>query len=194
MDCFSINGLLNHFPRNCFFIGVLLLGSSNHVISQIKDTSTAAMSIESHSPQKATVYSLICPGLGQVYNKKFWKLPIIYGAGAAFTYGFTYNQLKYKKFKEAVFNKESSSSKVLIDGIYYEQDVLYRGMRYYERNRDKCIIGFAAIYLLNIIDAMVDAYFFHFDMSDDLSMRLEPVLNEGPYMTASIGFRINLGF
>jgi hypothetical protein len=190
----SNKGWLHHFPRNLFVIGVLLLGSSNPAFSQIKDTATVSNHIESHSPQKATMYSLICPGLGQAYNKKYWKIPIIYGAGAAFAYGFAFNQLKYKKFKDAVFNADLTNERVLIDGTYYEKKKLFSVMRYFERNRDKCIMGFGAIYLLNIIDAMVDAYFFHFDVSDDLSMRLAPVLNEGPGATASIGFRINLGF
>jgi hypothetical protein len=161
------------------------------------DTAFVAAVLKKHSPHKAVMYSLICPGLGQIYNHKFWKLPIIYGAGGAFAYFIIYNQSKYEKFMDTYDNNKPTASEndiFLIDGLPYRFAVLPRGRDYYRRYRDLSIAGMGAIYLLNVIDAMVDAYFFNYDISDDLSLKMEPALIQGPGVTASLGFRINLGF
>lgn len=172
--------------------GFLLL-SSFPSAAQPQDTSSASAVVRKHSPSLAILYSAVCPGLGQVYNKKYWKLPIIYGAGGGFAYFVGYNQLKYKKFRDA-YESGDPDTPALIDGIYYDYEILPRGRDYYRRYRDLSALGLAVIYFLNIIDAMVDATFFHYDVSDDLSMRVEPVIIESPGMTAAVGFRINLGF
>jgi hypothetical protein len=158
-----------------------------------QDTSSVVTAARKHSPRKAILYSAILPGLGQVYNKKYWKLPIIYGAGGAFAYFVGYNQLKYEKFRNA-YVEGTPGEPALIDGIYYEYEILPRGRDYYRRYRDLSVLGVGVIYFLNIVDAMVDAHFFYYDVSDDLTMRLEPAIIENPGMTAAVGFRINLGF
>jgi hypothetical protein len=181
-------------PFKTILPGILFLVFFIPVNSQTKDSSFVAPDIQGHSPQKAVKYSIICPGLGQAYNKKFWKIPIIYGAGTAMVYGVLYNQVKFMKFREAVFNKELKADRIKIDGNYYDKRILFTVMRYYERNRDKCLLGVGAIYLLNIIDAMVDAYFFSFDISDDLSMQIKPSLIQLPGISPSLGFGINIQF
>jgi Family of unknown function (DUF5683) len=194
---FSIKEWLNHFPLKFFVIGVFLLVSSNRAFSQIEDTSTVAMGIQSHSPQKAVIYSIICPGLGQIYNKKYWKLPFIYGAGGTLLYYIGFNHLKYTKFRNALYleyENQEASKYAYIDGHPYRDDALDGVMKRYRRWRDECVFGFCAIYLLNVIDAMVDAQFLSFDVSDDLSLRVEPVMTKNYGITASIGFRINLEF
>jgi len=155
--------------------------------------------VSDHSPRKAVMYSLICPGLGQVYNKKYWKIPFIYGGGGAFLYYVAYNQMKYKKFRNALFDQQQTQNPVpvVIDGYEYKYTDLDNGRDYYRRYRDLSIAGLAAMYLLNVIDAMVDAYFVHYDISDDLSLRLEPAVIQNTGLvgeTASLGFRINIGF
>jgi hypothetical protein len=174
--------------------GLLLLLSARLVNSQVQDTSSVADLIHKHSPRKAMIYSMICPGLGQIYNNKYWKLPVIYGAGGFFAYFIGYNQLKYKKFRDAYVNGAATKAPAIIDGAPYEYEILSRGRDYYRRYRDLSVFGLGAIYFLNIVDAMVDADFFYYDVSDDLTIRLEPSVIESPGMTATIGFRINLGF
>ena len=177
----------------CLFLTGVLLLASTRVNAQDQDTSSVRVTTLKHSPRKAVYYSLILPGLGQVYNHKLWKVPIIYGAGGAFAYFVSFNQLKYKKFRDAYVNGDPNK-KVLIDGQYYDYDILPRGRDYYRRYRDLSVIGFGAIYFLNIIDAMVDAHFFYYDVSDDLTMRIEPVMFESYGITSAIGLRINIGF
>ncbi len=149
--------------------------------------------VRKHSPRKAVMYSLICPGLGQIYNKKYWKIPFIYGAGGAFLYYINYNQTKYKKFRNAIYNETDTQQRVVIDGYAYDYEDLDIARDYYRRYRDLSIAGLAAIYLLSAIDAMVDAHFFYYDITDNLSMRIQPAV-ENPGSYASLGFKINFGF
>jgi len=186
-----------HHFISIIFAGILLLMSTGKAHSQISDTSIVANSIQRHSPQKALIYSILCPGLGQIYNKKYWKLPLIYGAGGTLLYFIGFNHLKYTKFREAYYLEladPDAAKFARIDGVNIPDYNLERGMNGLHRWRDQCVIGFGAVYLLNVIDAMVDANFFYYDVSDDLSLRVEPGLIDNFGMTASIGFRINLGF
>lgn len=160
---------------------------------QEPDTIAAVKVIREHSPRKAVIYSMVCPGLGQVYNKKYWKLPIIYGAGATLAYFFAYNQLKYEKFRDAYING-TEGEPVVIDGYPYDYDILSRGRDFYRRRRDLSVLGVGALYLLNIIDAMVDAYFFSYDISEDLSLKIEPAVLNGPGLASSMGVGINIHF
>jgi hypothetical protein len=161
--------------------------------SQQPDTVAADTVIRNHNPRMAVLFSALVPGMGQVYNQKYWKVPIIYGAGGAFAYFVGFNQLKYKKFRDAVASG-TQDEVVLIDGRYIPSENLERGRDYYRRYRDISVLGLGAIYLLNIIDAMIDANFFYYDVSDDLSMQLQPVMINMPGTTASLGFQINIGF
>jgi hypothetical protein len=174
--------------------GTIISQSGTTVIQS--DTTVAQVDTTLRTPQKATMYSAILPGLGQVYNKKYWKVPIIYGAGGAFVYFTIYWHTKYKKFRDAFLDGygQPDPPPVLIDGRLYDYDVLPRGRDGYRRWRDLCILGTAAIYFLNIIDAMIDAHFFYYDVSDDLSLRIGPALLDDPVTATAFGFKFNLGF
>ena len=197
---FKITGnSINHRIISCFFVaGFFLLLSPSSANAQVLDTiSPPDTVIHHHSVRKAVLYSLICPGLGQVYNTKYWKIPFIYGAGGTFLYYVGFNQMKYKKFKDAIFAEQITKRNVVIDGYSFRYESLGLGRDYYRRYRDLSIAGLAGIYLLNVIDAMVDATFFYYDISDDLTMKVEPAVIENIDIigtTASLGFRINIGF
>ena len=125
-----------------------------------------------HSPAAATIISTIVPGLGQAYNKKYWKVPIVYGGLATFYYIADWNNVRYRRYKTAlkhVLNGEDDE----FNGIRSESDLRYY-MDNYHRNRDLAILGFAAVYVLNIVDANVDAHLYSWNVDDDLSFRVEP--------------------
>jgi hypothetical protein len=187
------NKTLYHIVSRLFLAGLFLLLFSASTDAQVKDSTAADTIVHRHSPRKAVIYSLICPGLGQIYNRKYWKIPFIYGAGGTLLYYVGFNQLEYKKFRDANDIGKAGETTV-IDGYTWQYEDLERGRDWYRRYRDLSIAGLAAIYLLNVIDAMVDAHFFYYDVSDDLSMKLEPALIQSPGITASVGLRINLGF
>ena len=172
--------------------GILLLAAQG-VMAQDSDTLSAKPAVQNHSPQKALLFSALIPGLGQVYNHKYWKIPFIYGAEGAFAYYVGLNQHKYTKFREAYVNGKQGT-KSLIDGQYYDYDILPRGRDYYRRYRDLSVLGLGFIYFLNIVDAMIDASFFYYDVSDDLTLHIQPTIFNTPGLTSSIGLRIDIGF
>ena len=139
---------------------------------------TSAYSLEfeitEHSPHKASIYSAIMPGAGQVYNKKYWKIPIVYAALGSTIY-FTYdNGQKYKQYRDAfLVRKEGKIDEY--DGVYSDSQLITI-MGYYERNKELSIIMTVAVYILNIVDASVDAHLFDFDVSEELTMNTTPKL------------------
>ena len=167
------------------------------------------------SPKKASIYAALFPGLGQIYNRKYWKLPIVYGGYAGLIYVLGWNSKQYKDFFQgyriitqysSVAAMKPEERKFLVNMIKnpsikldnpstftYISAQMKSGKDYYRRNRDLTIIGIAALHVLSIIDASVDANLFDFDISDDLSMRIEPMpVNWGsPNMVMGLNLSIN---
>ena len=158
--------------------------SQNNAPDSIKTRKTEVK----HSPRKATIYSAILPGLGQIYNRKYWKVPLIYGGFVTFGYFINFNNDQYIKFKRAYSDiidgdPGTNSFKDLgVNPIYYEDsnrisqftERLKGAKDGARRNRDLVIISTAAFYAANIIDASVDAHFFNFDIGDDLTINWVP--------------------
>ncbi len=163
------------------------------------------------TPSKAVVYSAIFPGLGQIYNRQYWKLPILYGGFVGLTYAITWNNGYYRDYLEGYQDIMDSNPetnrwhKMLPYGMDAETvdqkwftDVLKQRKDFYRYYRDLSIIGSVALYLLAMVDAYVDAQLFDFDMSPDLSLRIEPALikDERPnnYLGNSYGLQWSFNF
>lgn len=140
-----------------------------------------------HSPRRATIYSAVLPGLGQIYNRKYWKVPLVYGGFATLGYFINFNNGEYLKFRQAysdiIDNDPSTDSYVKLvtdprrlepDKISQLTESLRNAKDYWRRNRDLVVIGTVVFYAVNIIDASVDAHFFNFDISDDLTFNWVP--------------------
>ena len=143
-----------------------------------------------HSAHKASVLSTIIPGAGQVYNKKYWKVPIIYASLATSIYFINENQNKYTSYKNAYLQRINGE----IDDYseLYNISQLVTIMDFYERNRDVSYIITAAIYLLNIVDASVDAHLLDFDVSDELTLSYTPSFIYTPYgKNTSLSLKMN---
>ncbi|MFL5763125.1 MAG: DUF5683 domain-containing protein [Bacteroidia bacterium] len=149
-----------------------------------------------HSPKKAALFSAVLPGAGQVYNKKWWKVPIIYAGGAGLAYSFQFNQSKYIKYRTAYKYRIDNDASTVDNYVgVYSDDNLNTLQKYYHRYRDLTVIGFAALYTLNIIDASVDAHLFTFDVSDDLSVNIHPTLiNTTAYTNYTTGIGLTIHF
>ena len=161
----------------------------------LADTSTVTY----HSPHKATIYSLVLPGLGQAYNKKYWKIPIIYAGFGFFGYSIKTSHTEMKKFTEAyqyVSNKETYPTDNPYVLKYPNAADLLRGRDFYRRKVELNIIWSAVLYLLNVVDASVDAHFFDYDVSDNLALRVEPSIipSQIPMLPHSNGIRLSLTF
>jgi hypothetical protein len=151
------------------------------------------LEMDSHSPRLATIYSAVLPGLGQVYNKKYWKVPIIYAGFAALTYSLIFNDQKYSLYLNEYTNrlfKDSANMKP--DLLKYSDDNVLELKNYYQKDRELSIIGFVILYTLNIVDATVDGHLYSFDVSDNLSMNVEPFIIKGNNRTSSLtsGFQL----
>jgi hypothetical protein len=121
--------------------------------------------------------STALPGLGQAYNKKYWKIPIVYAGFAGLGYWISRNTKNYRTYREA-YSFRMDDDSLTIDPFVdrYSSADLKTLKDFYKRNLDLSIILTAVWYALNIVDAAVDAHLFEFDVSDNLSMRVEPVL------------------
>jgi hypothetical protein len=139
--------------------------------------SFAQIQVEDHSPQKASIYSAILPGAGQFYNKKYWKIPIIYGGIGAALYTAKINRDEYQHFTQAL-EYRTDGDETTIDPYVdrYTESNLITIKNYHRKNSDLGYIVAVGIYLLNIIDASVDAHLFNFNINDDLSLNVQPQL------------------
>lgn len=151
--------------------------------------------IQTHSPRKATIFSALLPGAGQVYNKKYWKLPIVYGTLGAVGY-LAYKQQdsinKINRDLDSRFDKDTNTT--IIFKQYSDQQMLTA----YDatlKKRDLFFIVGIALYAIQIVDANVDAHLFYFDVSDDLSLKITPEVNRLAYAPSgsySAGIRLTL--
>ena len=147
-----------------------------------------------HSPTTATVMSMLVPGMGQVYNQKLWKVPVVFGSMATLYYIVDFNQRGYKRFGNALRQYPNDE----FGGRWGTRELIYLRDAY-RRNRDLSIISLVGFYLLNIIDANVDAHFFDWDISDNLALKLEPMFDGGylaknAFSGPSAGFRFSYKF
>lgn len=166
--------------------------------AQQKDSLRVSENLEEqHSPHKASIMSLVLPGLGQVYNKKYWKVPIIYaGMGASLYYAFEERSL-FREFKEAYLKRvdDDPQTEDLKYANYTNQNMLSL-IDYHRRSRDIFFILTGVVYALNIVDAAVDAHLFYFDVSDDLSASIRPQLLPDPTgmgFTPALKLNLKLG-
>ena len=142
------------------------------------------------SATKASILSIILPGSGQIYNKKYWKVPIIYSSLATSIYFICDNQKKLTNYENAYIDRVNGRTDDYID--VYNNTQLISIIDYYERNRDISMMITAAIYLLNIVDASVDAHLFDFDVSEDLSIETKPeIINTPNGKTKALSIKMN---
>lgn len=133
--------------------------------------------VYSHA-RRATLMSALLPGLGQAYNKKYWKIPIIYAGLGGFGYMFAINNSEYTYYRDnlrAIYDDDPNT----LNNTNYQDWQLQSLRDQYKKNRDLALIGFFAVYLLNIVDANVDGHLTTFDVSDKLGFHLDPLFYPG---------------
>jgi len=158
-------------------------------------------------PRLAVWLSLLVPGGGQIYNRKYWKLPIVYGGYVGCIYALTWNQSTYTDYQNAYVDimDDDPNTKSYEDFLppHYEidtdmenwlKDVFKQRKNKYRRYRDLSIFAFAGMYIVAAIDAYVDAELSHFDISPDLSMRVEPNIMIDHRGAPSAGFSLAINF
>lgn len=190
------------------FLFVSFLQTGNFLCAQTSpkmDTSTVAIDsskikktkkVHPTIPWKAALMSGIVPGLGQIYNRKYWKLPIVWGALGVTGYFLVDQHVKYIGYRDAYRSWVNDS--IMLPGYdqyQYNPSGLKSERDNYERNRNVLTIVAAALWALNIVDAAVDAHLSTFDVSPTLTMKVQPATFFNTYQNQpGIGIAVTLGF
>lgn len=170
-------------------------------------------------PLKATMLAVVFPGFGQIYNKKYWKIPLVYAGFGGLIYSIRFNSMNYNKYFKAYqdFTDNIPSTNSYLDIIpgdpagydpvlfpktyspaaaSYYQDRLLRLVDYHKRYRDLSYIGIAAWYLVSILDANVDASLFNYEINNNLDITLLPVPlpKPGGYTTTGMNLSFKVTF
>jgi hypothetical protein len=144
-------------------------------------------------PGKATLYSILFPCLGQVYNGEYWKIPIYWGGMAAGIYFYTDNKRNYERYKWIYDQATSTEEGVEKPPISAENALVYRDL--FRRYRDYSLLATALVYVIQVVDANVFAYMQDFEVDDDISLRLEPTVISPDYAAApGVGLGLTLRF
>lgn len=158
---------------------LLLLGFSIFLFSgysQSSDTTSIVIEEIQHSPKKATLLSLAVPGLGQAYNKKYWKIPIVYGMIGTSLFFAISEQRQFADFRDAYISRVDDDTMTVdtkYQGRFTDQNLLDLADGH-RQNRDLFFVLTGVAYALNVLDAAVDAHLFYFDVSDDIAGTLKP--------------------
>jgi hypothetical protein len=162
----------------------------------IKDT-LATQEYDALAPQRAAFYSAVLPGLGQAYNKKYWKIPVIYGGMAAGVYFYIQNDNDYNRFRDAFKRRLAGFTDDEFFGAGEEATIsnerLIDAQKNARQNRDVSVIVTLAFYLINIVDANVDAHLRQYNVDDNLSIEPNFKLNEfDNTVNYGLSFKFNL--
>lgn len=176
----------------CFLIVFASCAFAQNLEATPTDTTDVAEkpALREHSVKKATVMSAVLPGLGQVYNRKWWKVPIVYAGLGTCIYFIDDNTSNYTYFRDQLI-AELDSDPSTLNETEFNSNQLREITDQYRRWLDLSYISLGLVYALNIIDAHVDAHLFQFEVNEDLSLRWQPQLIVGPRTSAGIGLVLN---
>ena len=188
----------------------IYLISTSDTVKVVETEEYVSKSTFQPDAQKSVWFAAVVPGLGQIYNRQYWKVPIIYGGALGLAYGITWNDrmfVDYKKGYVDLMDKDPNTNYfeyLLPEGVtlnnsnkdYYTR-VIKTKLDNYRRYRDLCIIASAVFYLLTIIDAYVDAQMFDYDINPDLSLEVVPTViapSAAHEQESSVGLSCKLKF
>ena len=159
----------------CLFLIFSFLGT----YGQDKKENLSTYEIDPLRPSKAAFYSAVIPGLGQIYNKRYWKVPLIYGGLGASIYFYDFNQRNYKRYRNAYKRRLAGYSDDEFQELFTDDNRLLDGQNFYKQNRDRSMLFIICTYLLNILDANIDAHLKQYNVNDNLS--LQPTIEQNTF-------------
>jgi len=192
--------------KNIFFFSIIFL--SLQLYSQIDSTKVKDIKIKDDvfvaqgtykplAPAKAAFYSAILPGLGQIYNKKYWKAPIVWGALAIPTYYYLTNNSSYKRYRTAYKLRKNGFQDEFTDDLGNERvslETLERAQEQLRENRDMSLLSGVILYVLQIVEASVNAHLIQFNTDDNLSIRPTMVQDPIQFDAPKVGFTLKYTF
>jgi hypothetical protein len=149
--------------------------------SALAQANPDSVKVRQHNPKKATLYSAVLPGAGTIYNRKnYWKIPIVYGALGTGTFFIVSNHIAHKRYKNELIYRINNNGAIGDSRLdRFSDDNLFTLQDQYRRWRDLSVVVTAGLYVIQIVDATVDAHFVSFDVSDNLSFRPRPIFYSG---------------
>ncbi|MBR4066906.1 MAG: hypothetical protein IKJ97_09145 [Bacteroidaceae bacterium] len=186
-----------------------LTGNGNGALKGDGENAAREIKVWRPDPKKATWIALIIPGGGQIYNRKYWKLPIVYGGFVGCLYAYNWNGQMYKDYRQAYLDimdsdpNTDSYKDFFRPGYDYEsnkeylKEVFKKRKDRYRRWRDLSIFAFIGVYAVSVIDAYVDAQLSSFDITEDINLTIEPQrINSGSEFMRQdyYGLNLNISF
>lgn len=175
----------------CFLLGTASLCAQETDFVVVQDSVNYNDAIDPLRPSKAAFYSAIVPGLGQAYNRDYWKIPIVYAGIGASIYSFSWNNTKYHDYRDAY--KRRLAGYRDDDFQFLDNDRLIRAQRFHQRNRDLSLLVAVGVYVLNIVEANVAAHLKQFNVNENLSFSPHVYQDELTFKP-QLGFAINYEF
>ena len=176
---------------------IIVLSGISPIFAQVQTSDGLVISdtitrneIDPLKPAKAAFYSAVLPGLGQAYNKKYWKIPLVYGAIGASLYVYSFNNTKYHDYRDAY--KKRLAGEPETEFAFLDDDRLIRAQRFHQRNRDLSLLVAVAFYVLNIVDANIDAHLKQFNVNENLSVKPDMYpsdINQKPNVGLTFNYR-----
>ena len=160
-------------------------------VTLVSNDSLKSIDIDPLTPAKAAFYSAVLPGLGQAFNKKYWKIPLVYGALGTSIYFYVDSKKNYNEYRNAYKRRLEGYTDDKFS--YLDESRLIIGQKFYQRNRDLSALFILGFYVLNIIDANVDAALIQFNVNEGLSVKPD-IYPNGVTSRANIGLTLSYNF
>jgi hypothetical protein len=174
-----------------FIISIIALVIS--IKSYAQDQEIDFDKLDPTAPSKAAFYSAVLPGLGQGFNKKYWKIPIVYAAIGTSVYSYDFNQKKYWDYRNAYKSRKAGYKNDPYQNLILDDDRLLDGAEFHKKNRDLSMVFIVGFYILNILDANIDAHLKQYNVNESLTIK--PYINNDiEFYEQSIGISLNLNF
>lgn len=144
-------------------------------------------------PSKAAFYSAVLPGAGQAFNKKYWKIPIVYAAIGTSIYSYNFNQKKYWSYRNSYKLRKAGYSNDEYQNLILDDERLLDGAKFHKKNRDLSMVFIVGFYILNILDANIDSHLKQYNVNENLTIK--PFIDSSSETKiSSVGFSLNLNF
>jgi len=174
----------------------VFVDDDGEALLELAENSTLFETKSKLNPQTAAIYSAVLPGLGQAYNKDYWKIPVIYGGGLVFLQVVRKNNQLYRAFRNALFNEIDLDPTTVspFPSRIYSTDALRRNTDSFRRNRDFFIVIGLLWYGINIAEAHIAAHLDEFNVNDELSINFSPTILSIPTAPVMAGLVVTLNF
>jgi hypothetical protein len=194
--------VINRFSATLFCLFICLATQAQSNKDELDETArqnkkNTSRALDPLRPAKAAFYSAVLPGLGQAYNKKYWKIPIVYAAIGTGFYFYLDNNKLYKQYRNAYKRRLAGFTDDEFygpgDTPFLSDEALIRAQRTLKRNKELSMLVTVGLYVLNIIEANVDAHLLQYNLDENLA--LKPFMDfNNPNYTTQIGLSLNIKF